>query len=109
MHSEGLNYLWFSRELDIRDGVPAFGLFSPNHSGDYLGIKRTDGTTLLLTWLAAGVEPLNLNSFADYRMQVFRLGEMGDLRPDEEAYRHVYDQLKTDPTWGYQLHPPLSY
>lgn len=108
MHSEGLNYFRFSREFDTRDGGPAFGLFSPNHSGDYLGIKYTDGTAFLFTWLAPGVD-LNLNSFADYRLQVSRLGEMGDLRSNEAAYRRVYDQLKTDPTWGYQLHPPLSY
>ena len=51
MHSEGLNYYRFSRELDIDDGVPAFARFSPDHICDYLGIKCTDGTTFLLTWL----------------------------------------------------------
>ena len=80
MHSAGLNYFRRSRQLDIRDAVPAFGLFSRDHTGDYLGIKCTDGTTFLLTWLGPDVEPLNLNWLADYRLQVSRLGEIGALR-----------------------------
>lgn len=107
--SEGLNYFRLCCELDIRDAARASGLFSPDHTSDYLGTTCTDGTTCPLTSLRPGIEPLNLNWLADYRSQVPQLGEMSDLRSNEEANRQAYDQLKTDPTWGYQLHQPSSY
>jgi len=58
---EGLNYFFFSRELGTSrtDLLPVSQLFAPDQIGNYLGIKWTDGTSYLLTWLGPDVQPIS--------------------------------------------------
>src|SRR6516164_3205127 len=101
LQHEGLNYFLVSRELVIRDPRTTIGLFSPEHIGDYLGVKWTDGTTYLLTWLGPGIEPLGADWLADYRRHV-----AGASGFQQMAFRTVYERLKTNPAWGYELELP---
>ena len=74
LHAARLDYFLFTREADIRDPLPLSPLFSPDNIGQFLGIRWTDGTTSLLTWLGPGVTPLDPAWIADYRHAVERSG-----------------------------------
>jgi hypothetical protein len=106
LQREGMNYFLLSRDLQVGDESAGIGLLSPEHIGDYLGIKWTDGTTDLLTWLGPGIQPLTAEWLAHYRQQVSKSGEAASLRSNELIYRTVYERLKSDPKWGYQLQLP---
>src|SRR5262249_15138017 len=51
LRAAGLNYFLFSRELPVTDPITLSPLFSPHSIGQYLGVRWTDGTTALLTWV----------------------------------------------------------
>jgi hypothetical protein len=104
LRSEGLNYFLLSRELEISDIRPAVGLFSPNCIGGYLGVKWTDGTTYLLTWLGPGVEPLSADWLEAYRRQVAESPQVQQF--PEKLFRMAYDRIKADPAWGRDLPLP---
>jgi hypothetical protein len=104
---EGLNYFLYSRELQIRDIMPATSLFSPEHIGDYIGVKWTDGTTYLLTWLGPGIQPLTADWIAEYRSKISESDEIASFWQNRPDFLEVYSHLKSDnPTWGYQLQRP---
>jgi hypothetical protein len=72
LRSERLNYFFFSKELGVSgtDLLPASRLFSPDEIGNYLGIKWTDGTSYLLTWLGPGVEPVADKFLGEFRARL---------------------------------------
>jgi hypothetical protein len=74
LHAAHLDYFLFTLEDDIRDPLPLSPLFSADNIGRSLGIRWTDGTTSLLTWLGPGVTPLDQAWIADYRRAVERSG-----------------------------------
>jgi hypothetical protein len=67
-----LDYFLYSREYEIADPLPLSPLFSPDNIGHYFGIRWTDGTSYLLTWLGPNVQPLDRAWLADYRTAVQR-------------------------------------
>jgi len=66
LHSEGADYFFFSKELYIYSLLPAAPVFSPEHIHEHLGVKWTDGTSYLLTWLGSDVEPLDARFLQAY-------------------------------------------
>jgi len=106
LQQEGLNYFFYSQELQIRDALPAAGIFAPDQIGHYLGVKWTDGTTYLLTWLGPGVEPLSADWLAQYRKHVSETIEVVYFQRIRLILRDVYEQLKSHPHWGSQLKLP---
>jgi hypothetical protein len=64
------NYFLFTREDSISDPLPLSPLFTPDNIASYLGIRWTDGTTTLLTWLGPDVKPLSAAWVAAYRSAV---------------------------------------
>jgi hypothetical protein len=106
LQQEGLTYFLYSRELQIRDPLPATGIFTPEEISHYLGVKWTDGTTYLLTWLGPGVEPLSADWLAQYRKQVTQTAEVVYFQRNRLLWRSVYEQLKSHPHWGSQLKLP---
>jgi hypothetical protein len=71
LQAAGINYFFFSKELEIRDPLPGSPLFSPDNIARYLGARWTDGTSTLLTWLGPpDVRPLDDAWVADYRRAV---------------------------------------
>jgi hypothetical protein len=108
---EGLNYFLLSRELGIQDVRAGVGLFGPDTIGDYLGVKWTDGTTYLLTWLGPGVERLSADWLLNYRQQVSESPNPFVYQGNQSVYRapffqQIYDRLKADPAWGRELPLP---
>lgn len=67
-----LNYFLFTREDNITDPLPLSALFNPANIGHSLGIRWTDGTSTLLTWLGPNVTPLDPAWIADYSSLVKR-------------------------------------
>ena len=54
LQAADLNYFLFTREDSIADPLPLSPLFTPDNIGRYLGVRWTDGTSVLLTWLGPG-------------------------------------------------------
>lgn len=102
LHREGLDYFILSTDLGVRDWHIAAPLLAPDHIADNLGIKWTDGTTYLLTWIGPGVEPLSPEWVAKYRTMTatISIGALADMTT-------VYSELKRKPVkWGADLSLP---
>jgi hypothetical protein len=95
LHAARLDYFLFTREDDIRDPLPLSPLFSPDTIGRSLGIRWTDGTTSLLTWLGPGVVPLDAAWIADYRRAVQQSGAVQSF--PYEAIKQVFVRLNATP------------
>ena len=95
LHAAHLDYFLFTREDDIRDPLPLSPLFSPDKIGQFLGIRWTDGTTALLTWLGPGVTPLDPAWIADYRHAVERSGTVQSF--PYEAIKQIFAGLDATP------------
>ena len=57
LQEAGLNYFLVSEDARLIDLLPYSKLFAPDTIGRYLGIKWTDGTTFLLTWVGPDTTP----------------------------------------------------
>jgi len=93
LEREGLNYFFFSKELatSTTDLLPASDLFSRNQIGKYLGIRWTDGTSYLLTWLGPGVEPISEKFLAEFRARLE--GDGYDIDGMRRLWRPVSDHV----------------
>jgi len=107
LHREKLDYFFYTRAMDVCDVLPLMQPFTPDKIADYLGVKWTDGTSYLLTWLGPGVAPLTPEWVAQYRKAIvgapsqprgFPVAQMLDLRR----------QMNRDPAprWGRDLTLP---
>jgi hypothetical protein len=64
------NYFLISQKLPVEDYLLRSPLFSPDMIANYLGIRWTDGTTTLLTWLGPDTKPLDAAWIAHYRKTI---------------------------------------
>jgi hypothetical protein len=101
LQAAGLNYFLFSRELPVNDWITLAPLLSPDNIGRFLGIRWTDGTTALLTWLGPDTVPLDPNWLADYRKAVAISPAVQGF--PHTAMRRIFEQLRATP------HPWRSY
>jgi len=95
LHVAHFDYFLFCREDGIRDPLPLSPLFSPDNIADYLGIRWTDGTTALLTWLGPGVLPLDQSWIADYRRATQQSGAVQSF--PFQAMKGIYAALDATP------------
>jgi hypothetical protein len=58
LQEAGLNYFLFMKEFRIIDLLPFSRLFAPDTIGRYLGVKWSDGSTFLLTWIGPDTTPI---------------------------------------------------
>ena len=73
LKSEGLNYFFFSSELQLADTLPGAPLFAPENIKNYLGIRWSDGTSYLLTWLgSADTRPIDDGFLTAYNAAILR-------------------------------------
>jgi hypothetical protein len=70
-------------------------LFSPDNIAQNLGVRWTDGTTTLLTWLGPGVQPLDKAWLADYRHAVEESGTARSF--PYEAMKKIFARLNATP------------
>jgi hypothetical protein len=89
------NYFLFSRDLPLQDPLPLSPLFSPDNIARFLGIRWTDGTTALLTWLSPGVQPLDAEWITDYRRAISQ-SDLISIYPYEDL-KNIFARLKTTP------------
>jgi hypothetical protein len=95
LHAAHLDYFLFTLEDDIRDPLPLSALFSADNIGRFLGIRWTDGTTSLLTWLGPGVTPLDQAWIANYRRAVERSGTVQSF--PYAAMKRIFAELDATP------------
>jgi len=77
LQEAGLNYFLFSKASRIIDLTPYGKLFAPDTIGRYLGIKWSDGSTYLLTWIGPETRPLDsdfLEAYVRWRNEPDPLG-----------------------------------
>ena len=74
LQAEGQNFFFFSKELSVRDPLPASPLFAPDNIAKYLAVRWTDGTSFLLTWPGPHTQPITEDFLAAYRKGVAENG-----------------------------------
>jgi uncharacterized membrane protein len=87
LQEAGLNYFLFMKDYRIIDLLPFSKLFAPETIGRYLGVKWTDGSTFLLTWIGPDTRPIGsdfLEAYARRRaepdaLRWFRFDELAPL------------------------------
>jgi hypothetical protein len=90
LQKAGLNYFLFSKELGSVDPLMTAPLFSPEMISRYLGIRWTDNTTALLTWLTPETRPLDESWLQAYRRTAATVPSVGYLNA-------VFAQLRATP------------
>ena len=58
LQEAGLNYFLFMKDYRMVDLLPFSRLFAPETIGRYLGVKWSDGSTYLLTWIGPDTTPI---------------------------------------------------
>lgn len=96
LQEAGINYFLFSKDSILLDLIPYSKLFAPDTIGRYLGLRWTDGSSFLLTWIGPKTIPLP-QQFYDYYDALlgrkehpwFRFSQLVDryLEPATEALR----------------------
>jgi hypothetical protein len=66
LQEAGLNYFLFMKDYRMIDLLPFSRLFAPDTIGRYLGIKWSDGSTFLLTWIGPDTRPIGADFLDDY-------------------------------------------
>ena len=87
LQEAGLNYFLFSKDYRVLDLLPYSNLFAPDTIGRYLGVKWSDGSTFLLTWIGPNTTPIGpdfLEAYTRLRavpdaLQWFKFDELAPL------------------------------
>jgi hypothetical protein len=96
LRAAGLDFFLFSTDLLLNnDPLPRSPLLAPDNIASYLGMRWTDGTTTLLTWLGPGVTPLDPEWVARYRRAVAESGSVQSFPLDQ--FRTIYANLRATP------------
>jgi hypothetical protein len=110
LQREGLNYFFISTYLDIRDPLICTPLFSPNTIWDYLGVKWTDGTDVLLTWKGPGIQPISAQWIEKYRADLKASPHTPDCSGNGPPFSYhghrVYNDVMKGKRWGSEIEPP---
>ena len=88
LHSEGLNYFFFSSELGMSDPLKFSPLFAPQNIGKHLAIRWSDGTSYLLTWPGAYTRPI------DKKFLYVFAHAPDDRRDDDITWKAIADYTK---------------
>jgi hypothetical protein len=102
LQEAGLNYFLFMKDYRIIDLLPFSGLFAPDTIGRYLGIKWSDGSTFLLTWIGPDTTPIGpdfLDAYARRRaepdsLRWFKFDELAPLIVT------ITPRMRTVTQWG---------
>jgi hypothetical protein len=102
LQEAGLNYFLFMKDYRIIDLLPFSRLFAPDTIGRYLGVKWSDGSTFLLTWIGPDTSPIGPDFLEAYTrrraepdaLQWFRFAE---LAPQMTI---IVPRLRSVTQWG---------
>jgi hypothetical protein len=87
LQEAGLNYFLFLKDYRVLDLLPYSHLFAPETIGSYLGVKWSDGSAFLLTWIGPDTTPIGpdfLEAYTRLRaapdaLQWFKFDELAPL------------------------------
>jgi hypothetical protein len=102
LQEAGLNYFLFMKDYRIIDLLPFSRLFAPDTIGRYLGVKWSDGSTYLLTWIGPDTTPIGPDFLDAYARRRAEPDPLRWFRFDELAPRIVtlLPQLRPLTEWG---------
>ena len=102
LQEAGLNYFLFMKDYRMIDLLPFSRLFAPETIGSYLGVKWSDDSTFLLTWIGPDTTPLGpdfLEAYARRRAEpdVLRWFRFDELAPVIAA---IAPRMRSTTQWG---------
>jgi hypothetical protein len=102
LQEAGLNYFLFMKDYRMIDLLPFSKLFAPDTIGGYLGVKWSDGSTFLLTWIGPQTRPLGSDFLEAYTRRraepdVLRWFRFDELAPVIAA---IAPRLRLATQWG---------
>jgi hypothetical protein len=102
LQEAGLNYFLFMKDYRLLDLLPFGRLFSPETIGRYLGVKWTDGSTFLLTWVGPEIAPIGSDFLDAYVRRRNELDATRWFRFDELAplIVTISPRLRIATKWG---------
>jgi hypothetical protein len=102
LQEAGLNYFLFMKDYRMIDLLPFSRLFAPDTIGSFLGIKWSDGSTFLLTWIGPETRPIGpefLDAYTRRRAEpdVLRWFRFDELAPVIAA---IAPRMRSATEWG---------
>ena len=102
LQEAGLNYFLFMKDYRMIDLLPFSKLFAPETIGHYLGVKWSDGSTYLLTWIGPDTRPIGPDFLELYTRRraepdVLRWFRFDELAPVIAA---IAPRMRTVTKWG---------
>jgi hypothetical protein len=102
LQEAGLNYFLFTKEFRMIDLLPFSRLFAPDTIGRYLGIKWSDGTTFLLTWIGPDTRPIGPDFLDAYKRRRAEPDALRWFKFDELApfIATIAPRMRSVTEWG---------
>jgi hypothetical protein len=102
LQQAGLDYFLFMKDYRMIDLLPFSRLFAPDTIGRYLGVKWSDGSTYLLTWIGPDTTPIGpdfLEAYARRRAEpeVVRWFRFDELVP---LMATIAPRMRAATQWG---------
>jgi hypothetical protein len=102
LQEAGLNYFLFMKDYRMIDLLPFSKLFAPETIGRYLGIKWSDDTTFLLTWIGPDTHPIGADFLDAYTRRRAEPDPSRWFRFDELAplIANITPRMRSATGWG---------
>jgi hypothetical protein len=102
LQEAGLNYFLFMKDYRIIDLLPFSRLFAPDTIGRYLGVKWSDGSTFLLTWIGPDTTPIGPDFLDAYERRRAEPDALRWFRFDELAplIATIAPRMRAASQWG---------
>ena len=102
LQEAGLNYFLFMKDLRIIDLLPFSRLFAPDTIGRYLGVKWSDGSTFLLTWIGPETTPIGPDFLEAYTRRLAAPDALQWFKFDELAplIATIAPRMRAATQWG---------
>jgi hypothetical protein len=102
LQEAGLNYFLFMKDYRMIDLLPFSRLFAPEKIGSYLGVKWSDGSTFLLTWIGPDTTPLGPDFLDAYTRRRAEPDVLRWFRFDEIAplIATIAPRMRAATQWG---------
>ena len=102
LQEAGLNYFLFMKDYRMIDLLPFSRLFAPETIGRYLGVKWSDGSTFLLTWIGPDTTPIGPDFLEAYTRRRAEPDVLRWFRFDELAplIATIAPRMRAATQWG---------
>jgi hypothetical protein len=102
LQQAGLNYFLFMTDYRMIDLLPFSSLFAPETIGSFLGVKWSDGSTYLLTWIGPDTTPIGPDFLEAYRRRLAEPEVVRWFRFDELAplMATIAPRMRAETHWG---------